>query len=236
MQAVADAIRKAGDRAIVCPADVTSRDAVTAVRQRILAEIGVPRILINGAGGNHADAITATREFSPAELDDGDTRGFFQLDMDAFHRVLTANTMGTVIPSQVFGEVMARARRGVIINMGSMSGYRPLSKVGAYAMAKAGIDNFTQWLAAYLAPAGVRVNAIAPGFFVNERSRKLLFTPGGALSDQGAQVMHHTPMNAFGQAHQLLGTLHWLIDDDASGFVTGVMIPVDGGFLSSAGL
>lgn len=236
LQAVADRIEQDGGRSIVCVADVTDIDALQKARAQVHQAFGECGILINGAGGNQADAITATTEFTPDELDKPETRGFFNVDMDAFQRVIDVNIMGTVKPCQVFGEDMARRGTGVIINFASMTSYRPLSRVGAYAAAKAGICNLTQWLACYLAPAGIRVNAIAPGFFVNERSRKLLFTPDGGYSQRGERVLQHTPMKRFGEADQLLGCLNWLIDDEAAGFVTGVTLPVDGGFLSSSGL
>jgi NAD(P)-dependent dehydrogenase (short-subunit alcohol dehydrogenase family) len=236
LQAVADRIANDGGRSIVCVADVTDIDALQHAEMQASQTFGDCDILINGAGGNQADAITATIEFTPDELDKPETRGFFNLDMAAFGRVVEANIMGTVKPCQVFGADMARNGRGVIINFASMNSYRPLSKVGAYGAAKAGVCSFTQWLACYLAPAGVRVNAIAPGFFVNERSRKLLFTPDGRYSPRGDQVLRHTPMKRFGEADELLGCVNWLIDDRAAGFVTGVTVPVDGGFLSSSGL
>ena len=156
--------------------------------------------------------------------------------MEDFHRVVTVNTMGSVIPCFIFGKDMAKAGAGNIVNIASMNSFRPLSRVGAYGMAKAGIANFTQWLAAYLAPAHVRVNAIAPGFFLNDRSRKLLLKEDGGFSSRGENIIHHTPMKKFGEASQLLGTLNWLLDDDASGFVTGIVVPVDGGFMACSGV
>ncbi|MBC8033712.1 MAG: SDR family oxidoreductase, partial [Chitinophagaceae bacterium] len=141
-----------------------------------------------------------------------------------------------VIPCFVFGKAMARQKKGVIINIASMNSYRPLSKVGAYGIAKAGIANFTQWLAAYLAPAHVRVNAIAPGFFLNDRSRKIMFNEDGSQTQRAKSVLAHTPMRRFGEAPELVGCMNWLINDQASGFVTGIVVPVDGGFLSNAGV
>ena len=236
LQTVADRIANEGGRSLVCVADVKDINALRHARTEVRRAFGECSILINGAGGNQADAITATTEFTPDELDKPETRGFFNLDMAAFGRVVEANIMGTVKPCQVFGEDMARNGKGVIINFASMNSYRPLSKVGAYGAAKAGVCSFTQWLACYLAPAGVRVNAIAPGFFVNDRSRKLLFARDGRYSPRGEQVLRHTPMKRFGEAAELLGCLNWLIDDQAAGFVTGITVPVDGGFLSSSGL
>ena len=236
LQAVAEEITEGGGKAVVFPADVTDQSALRQARIRIEEAIGTCDILINGAGGNQAEAITKTTEFTPEELDQSETHGFFNLDMGAFHRVVESNIMGSVMPCQVFGADMARKGGGVIINFASMTSYRPLTRVGAYAIAKAGICNFTQWLACYLAPAGIRVNAIAPGFFVNERSRKILFEPDGSHSRRGERVLQHTPMQTFGEADQLLGCMNWLIDDKAAGFVTGITVPVDGGFLSSSGL
>jgi NAD(P)-dependent dehydrogenase (short-subunit alcohol dehydrogenase family) len=155
--------------------------------------------------------------------------------MNAFLRVIETNTMGTVIPCQVFAEDMLESN-GSIINIASMNSYCPLSRVPAYGIAKAGIANFTQWLAAYLAPAGIRVNAIAPGFFLNGRSRKLMFDADGNYTDRAKGIMLHTPMRRFGEAPELLGCLNWLIDDEAAGFVTGIVVPVDGGFLATPGI
>jgi NAD(P)-dependent dehydrogenase (short-subunit alcohol dehydrogenase family) len=226
-----------GGTAISISADVADREAVKNVREIILKELGVPHILINGAGGNQTEAITNINEFDPDELSNNpQVKGFFNLDMDRFKSVIEVNTMGTVIPSYIFGKEMAKNGKGCIINIASMNSYRPLSRVAAYGMAKAGIANFTQWLAVYLAPANIRVNAIAPGFFLNDRSRKLLLTPDGSFSPRGESIIRQTPMKRFGEANQLIGCMNWLIDEEASGFVTGIVIPIDGGFLACSGV
>ena len=235
LRAVEDQIKAEGSNALSISVDVTDIQAVEKVRDLINAELGIATILINSAGGNKHTAITTVREYDPKELDQNekDIRGFFNLDMQLFKGVLEANTMGTVIPCQVFGKDMATLKGGNIINMASMVSFRPLSRVAPYIMAKMGIVGFTQWLAAYLAPANIRVNAIAPGFFPNDRSRQMLTTPEGGLTKRGEAIINQTPMRKFGEAKQLVGTMNWLLDDEASGFITGTVIPVDGGFLVS---
>ena len=225
---------KGGIYRIEC-ADVNDVAALTDIASRVAAEWGPCRILVNGAGGNNINAMTTNTAYNPVEITSDkpeDMRGFFDLDMDVFANVLKTNTVGTVIPCQIFGKQMAAAGGGSILNFASMNTYRPLSRVSAYAMSKAAIANFTQWLAAYLAPANIRVNAVAPGFFVNERSIKYLRTPEGGLSPRGENVMHHTPMQRFGEAR----CVEWLRDDEKAAFVTGITVPVDGGFLSSTGI
>ncbi|MEM7108183.1 MAG: SDR family NAD(P)-dependent oxidoreductase [Bacteroidota bacterium] len=238
LQAVEEEIISNGGKAISFSVDVTDEKTLIDAEGEISAKLGAANILINGAGGNQMNAITTVDSFVEEELNDSDPamRGFFNLEMDAFARVLEVNTMGSVIPSQVFGRSMARQRAGVIINIASMNSYRPLSRVGAYGMAKAGILNFTQWLADYLAPANVRVNAIAPGFFLNERSKKRLMTEGGGYSERGQRIIDHTPMARFGKANELIGCMNWMIDESSSGFLTGVTVPIDGGFLSNSGV
>lgn len=226
-----------GGIAISISTDITCEDQVMAARNKIKETFGYCNILINGAGGNQPDAVTTLNEFSDEELDQVEgVRGFFNLSMKTFTSVIETNTMGTVIPCFVFGKDMARQKSGNIINIASMNSFRPLSRVGAYGMAKAGIMNFTQWLAVYLAPAGIRVNAIAPGFFLNDRSTKLLTTPDGGFTERGESIIRQTPLKKFGTAPELTGCLNWLIDDDVAGFVTGVTIPVDGGFLADSGV
>ena len=235
---LAEEINASGGHAIAVPTDVTDPEAVAAARQRVHDAFGPCTKLINGAGGNQPQAVTTRTTFDPADLDESslDERGFFNLDLERFGSVLQTNTLGTVIPCRVFGRDLAEARGGSILNFASMNSYRPLTRVPAYAMAKAAVVNFTQWLAVYLASAGVRVNAIAPGFFVNDRSRKILMTEDGGLSPRGEQVMSHTPLGRFGEAQDLLGCARWLLDDEAASFVTGLTVPVDGGFVASAGV
>ena len=242
--------------ALIAPCDVTDEAAVNALAARVLAELGPCRFLVNGAGGNNITAMPTRLRFSAEDLSaigsrshdssgprDASaaqaaetSRGFFGIDMEAFKSVLEINTLGTVIPSRAFGLQMAAAGGGAILNFASMNTYRPLTRVAPYAMAKAAIANWTQFFAQYMAPAHVRVNAVAPGFMVNERSRKYLCTPDGGLSPRGEQVMAHTPMGRFGEAEDLLGCVDWLLDDTKSAFVTGITVPVDGGFLASAGV
>ncbi|MBE6216857.1 MAG: SDR family NAD(P)-dependent oxidoreductase [Bacteroidales bacterium] len=227
----------AGGTCMCLTADVKDLEQMKALRETVVREYGLCTVLINAAGGNQPTAVTTINSFDPAELQDGfEGRGFFNLDMERFLDVVNVNIMGTVIPCRLFAEDMYKAGGGSIINFASMNAYRPLSRVPAYALSKAGISNFTQWLACYLAPAGIRVNAIAPGFFLNDRSRKLLLTPDGGYTERGANIIRQTPMKKFGEAEELVGCMNWLINDEAAGFVTGITVPVDGGFLSDSGL
>lgn len=237
-QKIVDEITALGGTAMAASCDVTNEEQVQNVSQLVYDAYGAFNILINGAGGNQADAVTSINEYQPEEMEGNveGLRGFFNLSMKRFHDVVTVNTMGTVIPCFVFAKVMAENGGGSIVNFASMNAYRPLSRVPAYALSKAGIANFTQWLAAYLAPAGIRVNAIAPGFFLNDRSRKIMFNEDGSHTARANNVLGNTPMKRFGEAPDLLGTMNWLVDQDASAFVTGITIPVDGGFLSCAGV
>ena len=222
------------------PGDVTDEKAMQEIADRVLAEWGPCRFLVNGAGGNNVKAMPTRLRFSEADLTptsnfDKD-RGFWDIDLAAFKSVLEINTLGTVIPSRIFGLQMAKAGGGSILNFGSMNTYRPLTRVAPYAMSKAAIANWTMFFAQYMAPAHVRVNAVAPGFFVNERSKQYLMTPDGGFSARGQQVIAHTPAGRFGEASELLGCVEWLLDDEKAGFVTGITVPVDGGFLASAGV
>ena len=239
LEATAAEIAKVGGTCRIETASVTDEPAMQAIADKVAAEWGPCRFLVNGAGGNQPPAVADRLQFDPAELTepmaDG-KKGWWDVDLKVFESVLLTNTMGTVIPSRVFAKQMAAAGGGAIINFGSMNTYRPLTRVAAYAMSKAAIANWTQFLAQYLAPAKIRVNAIAPGFFVNDRSRKILCTPDGGLTARGEQVMAHTPARRFGEAKELLGCAEWLLDDEKSGFVTGITVPVDGGFLASAGV
>lgn len=239
VEKVAAEIRAAGGSALPLACDVVDAASVERARETVIRELGVPWFLVNGAGGNQAEAITTSTEFSPAEIaadKPAELRGFFNLNPATFDDVVRINTLGTMLPSQIFGREMAALGRGSILNFGSMTSYRPLSRVAAYATAKAGIVTFTQWLAGYLAPANIRVNCVAPGFFVNERSRKILMTPDGGLSPRGKNVMRHTPLKRFGEADELVGGVLWLLNDEQARFVTGITVPIDGGFLASPGI
>lgn len=239
LQVVADKIIAKGDTCMVKTADVTDEAAVNELARETEEVYGPCRYLINGAGGNNNRAITTNFAFEPVELQENkpdEMTGFFDLDMDVFESVIKVNTLGTVIPVRTFAKQMAKNRKGSILNFASMNSTRPLTRVPAYAMSKAAVVNFTQWLATYLAPAGIRVNAVAPGFFVNDRSRKILYTPEGNLSKRGENIMNHTPMARFGEAKELLGSVLWLLDDEKAGFVTGITVPVDGGFLAHSGI
>ncbi len=239
LQVVADEIQAFGGTCMIRTGDVTDEKAMEAIASEVEQLWGPCRYLINGAGGNNNKAITTNFTFQPEELLDEKPEGmvgFFDLDMDIFESVVKINTLGTVIPVRAFAKQMARQGKGSILNFASMNSSRPLTRVPAYAMSKAAVVNLTQWLATYFAPAGIRVNAVAPGFFVNERSKKILMNPDGTLTQRGQNVMHHTPMERFGEAKELLGTVLWLLDDEKAGFVTGITVAVDGGFLASSGI
>ena len=238
LEVVLREIEAEGGTAIAISTDVTSAEEVENARLQVSEQLGLCSILINGAGGNQAEAVTNYLKYHEDELQEAQegTRGFFNLNLDSFQSVLQTNTMGTVIPCQIFGKDMAKNGGGVIINIASMNSFKPLSRVGAYGMAKAGVANFTQWLATYLAPANIRVNAIAPGFFVNERSKKILFNADGSTSQRGENILRQTPIHRFGQASELLGCMNWLISEENAGFVTGTIIPIDGGFQADSGI
>lgn len=238
LQVIEEEIRLQGGIAVSVAVDVTNQEEVEQAHIRILKDLGPCSILINGAGGNQIEAVTTINQFDSRELENQgpEFRGFFNLKMDQFLSVLQTNTMGTVIPCYVFARDMAKNGGGSIINIASMNSYRPLTRVPAYGIAKAGIANFTQWLATYMAAVNIRVNAIAPGFFLNERSRKIMFNENGDNTARAESVMTHTPMKRFGEAKELIGCMNWLINDEASGFVTGTVIPIDGGFMASSGV
>ena len=227
-----------GTPAEVYACDVTDAKEIAALAERVAA-VGGCDFLINGAGGNNVKAMPTITKYDPRELSgelgEGE-RGLYDIDMDAFESVLKINTMGTVIPTMEFAKQMIKKGGGSVINFASMNTYCPLTRCFAYAMSKAAVSNLTQSFAAYYAPANVRINAIAPGFMVNERSKNYLGTVEDGLTKRGEQVIGHTPMGRFGVASDLVGCVKWLLDDEASGFVTGITVPVDGGFLTLGGV
>ena len=227
-KAVADDIVNTGGEAIGLHCDVLEKKSLESACNTIVSNFGSVDILINGAGGNKNQATTS------ADL------SFFDLPHDALRWVFDLNLLGTVLPSQVFGEYMVEQDGGSILNVSSMNAFRPLTRTPAYAAAKAGVSNFTQWLAVHLAQEyspKIRVNAIAPGFFLTEQNRFLLTDEAtGDLTPRGRAIIEHTPMARFGDPEELIGTVLWLLSPAASSFVTGIVVPVDGGFNAFSGV
>lgn len=239
LQKVVDAIAAEGGRAMAVSADVLDRGALLEAQARIERAFGPVDILINGAGGNNPKATAGRERIAPGDLDQAPGSGpttFFDLTFEGVQDVFNLNFLGTLLPTQVFSAGMARRGRGLVINVSSMSALRPLTKVGAYSAAKAAVNSLTQWLAVHLAGVGVRVNAIAPGFFITEQNRALLTNPDGSLTPRGNTIVGATPMGRFGKPDELIGALLWLVSEEASGFVTGVVVPVDGGFSAFGGV
>jgi NAD(P)-dependent dehydrogenase (short-subunit alcohol dehydrogenase family) len=226
-ETLAAEIRAAGGAAAAIACNVLERESVVAAAQAVLAKFGRVDLLVNGAGGNKP-AATANAE-----------QPFFDLPAEALRWVFDLNLMGTILPSQVFGRLMAGQKSGVILNISSMNAFRPLTRIAAYSAAKAGVSNFTQWLAVHMAqeysPA-IRVNAIAPGFFLTDQNRFLLTDKdSGELTARGKTILGHTPMGRFGTPDDLLGAVLWLLSP-AAAFVTGIVVPVDGGFSAFSGV
>jgi NAD(P)-dependent dehydrogenase (short-subunit alcohol dehydrogenase family) len=235
---VADAITSGGGRAKGYACNVLEIDSLQAVNASIASDLGPVDILVNGAGGNHPKGTTS-KEYLLLEDLDSTVAGlvtFYQLDRDGIRFVFDLNLLGTLLPCQAFTRGMVERKSGVVINISSMNAFTPLTKIPAYSAAKAAVSNFTRWLAVHMSKVGIRVNAIAPGFFLTDQNRSLLTTADGQLTPRGNTIISHTPMGKFGEAGDLMGTLLWLVDDDASGFVTGVVVPVDGGFSAFSGV
>jgi NAD(P)-dependent dehydrogenase (short-subunit alcohol dehydrogenase family) len=226
-QTLMEKIRSDGGKALALTCDVLERESTSSAAEKVLKEFGGVDILINGAGGNKPQATTKP------ELP------FFDLPEDALRWVFELNLMGTLLPCQVFGRIMAEKKEGVILNVSSMNAFRPLTRIPAYSAAKAAINNFTQWLAVHMAQeysSVIRVNAIAPGFFRTTQNEFLMIDQrNGGMTPRGTSILAHTPMARFGQPDDLLGTVLWLVSP-ASSFVTGVVIPVDGGFSAYSGV
>lgn len=228
-------IRAEGGFAKAFFANVLEKESLEACYNQVVAELGGVDILINGAGGNHPSATTAKETYEEGDIELKDVTTFFTLPADGIKKVFDINFTGILLTTQVFAKGMV-GKGGTIINISSMNSYRPLTKIPAYSAAKAAVSNFTQWLAVHFSKAGIRVNAIAPGFFSTNQNKALLYTQSGELTPRSHKILDHTPMGRFGEIGDLIGTLYWLADDNFSGFVTGVVIPVDGGFSAYSGV
>lgn len=234
--AVAKRICANGGTAQAFACNVLEKESILAAGDSVIAAFGNIDILINGAGGNNPRATTDREYLFPEDLtDEADGKSFFDLTPEGIQFVFNLNCLGTLLPTQVFARNMA-VHGGIIINISSMNAYRPLTKIPAYSAAKAAVSNLTMWLAVHLSKVNIRVNAIAPGFFVTKQNEKLLFDDNGNPTPRTDKILAHTPMGRFGKPEELVGTLLYLCDNNASGFVNGTVIPVDGGFAAYSGV
>ena len=234
--AVAEQIVADGGVAKAYKTNVLDREVLEAVHAQVLADLGKCTVLINGAGGNNPRATTTHEYYEEGDIDRDDITTFFNLDKGGFDFVFDLNIKGVLLPTQVFARDMIGGEGCSILNISSMNAYTPLTKIPAYSSAKAGVSNFTQWLAVHFAGAGIRVNAIAPGFFATNQNRALLFNEDGTPTARTGKILAATPMKRFGEADELLGALDFLTDPAKSAFVTGVVLPVDGGFSAYSGV
>lgn len=235
-KATADAITAVGGVARPYGCDILDKKNLVKVEEQIYKDFGQYHILINGAGGNIVNANTTNEIFDSKDLENPSTCSFFDLNFEDIEKVLAVNFLGTLIVTQIFAKRLINVKGSTIINFSSMASKNPMTKVLGYSAAKAAIDNFTKWLAVHFAEHGLRVNAIAPGFLLTNQNRTLLTNSDGSLTARSHKVIAHTPMKRFGEAKDLFGTLSWLCDEEASGFVTGSIIEVDGGFHAYSGV
>ncbi|MFA7204855.1 MAG: SDR family oxidoreductase [Saccharofermentanales bacterium] len=233
---VANEITADGGSAIAIEADVLDKVSLENAEAMVLDAFGKCDILINGAGGNHPKGITSKEHFEKGDIENPDVVSFFDLDYEGIKFVFDLNFLGTFLPIQVFSRNMIGRTGCNIINLSSMAAFKPLTKVLAYSASKAAISNLTAWLAVHFADEGIRVNAIAPGFFATAQNHSLLYDKDGNLTERSGKIIGHTPMGRFGTVDNLTGTLLWLVDEKSSGFITGVVIPIDGGFSAYAGV
>lgn len=231
----ADEIIAEGGIAKAYKCNVLDKDMCGQVASEVENDLGSCDILINGAGGNNPRATTDKEYFQPEDMD-GDTKSFFDLDSDGVEFVFNLNFLGVLIPTQVFAKQMIGKEGCNILNISSMNAFSPLTKIPAYSGAKAAVSNFTQWLAVHFCKVGIRVNAIAPGFFSTKQNASLLFNPDGTPTTRTGKILAATPMGRFGEAEELEGSLLFLLNNDAAGFITGVVLPVDGGFSAYSGV
>jgi len=234
-KAYAEEIVAEGGVAKAYACNVLDKDICYAVADQVLADLGPCDVLINGAGGNNPKATTDKEYFELGDID-ADTKSFFDLDASGVGFVFNLNFLGTLIPTQAFARQMVGREGCNILNISSMNAYTPLTKIPAYSGAKAAISNFTQWLAVHFSKVGIRVNAIAPGFFATQQNAALLFNPDGTPTARTGKILAATPMGRFGESTELEGGLLFLVNNEAAGFITGVVLPIDGGFSAYSGV
>ena len=233
----AEEINADGFRAIGIECDVLDKNSIIKAEQIISEELGKCTVLINGAGGNHPKGATTKEYLFKEDIDSkSEVTTFFDLDPESIAFVFNLNFLSALLTSQIFSRSMAEKGKGIIINISSMNAFCPLTKIPAYSGAKAAISNFTQWLAVHMSKVGIRVNAIAPGFFLTEQNRTLVTNEDGSFTERGNKIISQTPMGKFGTPDDLIGTLLWLVDDKAAGFVNGIVVPVDGAFSAYSGV
>jgi len=237
-QKVVDEIVAAGGKAMAVGCNALDKESLEAANTKVEAELGPVSILINGAGGNHPKGTTAMEYLNPDDLlnENRDFITFYDLDPKGIEFVFNLNFLGTLLPSQAFTKNMAKSGSGIIINISSMNAFCPLTKIPAYSAAKAAVSNLTQWMAVHMAKAGIRVNAIAPGFFLTAQNKALLMNSDGSMTPRSEKILNNTPMGEFGKPEDLIGVMLWLVSTEAAGFVTGVVVPVDGGFSAYSGV
>ncbi len=234
-EAFAAEINAEGGVAKAYSCNVLDKAICQAVAEQVKADLGPCDVLVNGAGGNNPRATTDKEYYEPGDID-ADTKSFFDLDSDGVGFVFNLNFLGTLIPTQAFAAQMLCRKGCNIINISSMNAYTPLTKIPAYSGAKAAISNFTQWLAVHFSREGIRVNAIAPGFFSTKQNAKLLWNEDGTPTARTGKILAATPMGRFGETEELEGGLLFLVNEKAAGFITGVVLPVDGGFSAYSGV
>lgn len=228
-------IRKDGGIAFGYEANVLDKDSLKKCHEEVLRDLGPCDILLNGAGGNNPKATTDKEYFEYGDLD-SDTKSFFDLDASGFEFVFNLNILGTLLPTQEFSKDMIGKKGCSILNISSMNAFTPLTKIPAYSGAKAAVSNFTKWLAVHFSKVGIRVNAIAPGFFSTAQNKALLWNNDGTPTARTGKIINATPMGRFGEPEELLGSVLFLLSENAASFITGVVLPIDGGFSSYSGV
>lgn len=236
--AVAEEIKAAGGIAVGVETNVLDVESIKKARNEVNEKFGLCDILINGAGGNNPKGTTSKDYLFKEDLENKEEgiKTFFDLDPKGIEFVFNLNFLGTLLPTQIFVKDMIGKEGAAILNISSMNAFTPLTRIPAYSGAKAAVSNFTQWLAVHLSKVGVRVNAIAPGFFLTNQNRGMLVNPDGSYTERAQKIINATPMGRYGEVEELTGTLLWLLNSKASGFVNGVVVPVDGGFSAYSGV